>query len=141
MCLRRLILAVPVLLLLGGCAGLAETAIGLPSGILTKSIENPVTKNDLRRAESVIRVSAAALQAYKNYCETRPVGDRCDAVVQTLQSYSTRSRPLIRQLRTFVQKNDQVNAGVVFNTLRGIFQEFQLTAKQEGIPLPQLVVN
>lgn len=133
---RRLTLIVPVLLLLGGCAGLAETVTGLPTGILTKSIENPVTKAQLYKIENGLRVAVAGLQTYKNYCEGQPVGDRCDAVVQRLQGYSKRARPLVRSLRTFVKKNDQVNAGVVFQTLRSIFAEFRATAAQEGIPVP-----
>jgi hypothetical protein len=139
---RRSILAVPVLLVLGGCAGtlpsLAESAIGLPSGILTQSIQNPVTRDTLLRVESGLRIAVAGLQTYKNYCEGRPVGDRCDAVVVQLQSYSKRARPLVRQLRVFVRKNDQVNAGVVFTTLKEIFTEFRAVATREGIAVPNI---
>lgn len=142
---KRLIVVVPVLLVLGGCAtnpiaAIAETVGGLPSGVLTKSVQNPVTRDTLYRVENGLRVAVAGLQTYKNYCEGRPVGDRCDAVVAQLQSYSKRARPLVRQLRTFVRKNDQVNAGVVFQTLRGIFAEFQSTASREGIAVPNLGV-
>lgn len=131
-----LILIVPLLLPLGGCAGLAESAIGLPTGILTQSVQNPVTRDTLRRAESALRIAVVGLQTYKNYCENRPVGDRCDVVVGKLQGYSRSARPLIRQLRVFVRKNDQVNAQVVFTTLRGIFTEFRATAAAEGLPVP-----
>lgn len=138
---RKQILVVPVLLLLGGCstmqlAAFAETAVGAPSGILTKSVQNPVTRDTLYRVENGLRVAVAGLQAYKNYCEGRPVGDRCDAVVTKMQKYVKRSRPLIRQLRVFVRKNDQVNAVVVFKTLRAIFEDFRTTAAQEGIVVP-----
>lgn len=139
---RKSILAVPVLLLLGGCAGtlpsLAENVLSLPSGVLTQSIQNPVTRDTLYRVENGLRVAVVGLQTYKNYCNGRPVGDRCDVIVAQLQSYSKRARPLVRQLRTFVRKNDQVNAGVVFTTLRGIFAEFQTTAAREGITVPNI---
>lgn len=139
--LRKLILIFPVLLLLGGCAGMAETAIGLPSGILTSSVQNPITKDTLSRVESGMRVAVAGLQTYKNYCESRPVGDPCDAIVAQLQGYSVRARPLIRQLRTFVRRNDQVNARVVFATLRGIFNDFQAYAAQNGVPVASIGVQ
>lgn len=139
--LRKLILTFPVLLLLGGCAGMAETAIGLPSGILTSSVQNPITKDTLSRVESGMRVAVAGLQTYKNYCETRPVGDQCDAIVAQLQGYSSRARPLIAQLRTFVRRNDQINARVVFSTLRGLFSDFQAYAAQNGVSVASIGVQ
>jgi hypothetical protein len=138
--MRKLILAFPVLLLLGGCAGVAETALNLPSGVLTTSVQNPVSKNTLFRVENGLRIAVAGLQTYKNYCNGQPVGDRCDVVVVQLQTYSRRARPLVRQLRTFVRRNDQVNAAVVFTTLRGLFAEFSTYAAQNGVPVPQLGV-
>ena len=138
--MRKLMLIFPVLLLLGGCAGLAESVIGLPNGILTQSVQNPVSKDTLFRVESGLRVVVAGLQTYKNYCNTRPVGDKCDAVVQQLQAYSRQARPMVAQLRVFVRRNDQVNARVVFTTLKALFAEFQALATREGIPVPQLGV-
>lgn len=142
---RKLILIVPVLGLLGGCAGtlpsLAENALSLPSGVLTTSIQNPVTRQTLYRIENGLIVAVSGLNTYKNYCNNRPVGDPCDVVVARLQSYVKRARPLIRSLRTFVRKNDQVNAGVVFSTLRGLFTEFRITAAGAGIPVPEIGVQ
>lgn len=139
---RKSILAVPVLLLLGGCAGtlpsLAENALSLPSGVLTTNVRNPVTRNTLYRVENGLRVAVAGLQTYKNYCEGRPVGDPCDAIVARLQGYSKQARPLVRHLRVFVRKNDQVNAMVVFGTLKGIFEDFRATAAQAGISVPNM---
>jgi hypothetical protein len=140
---KKLTFVVPVLLVLGGCAtnpiaAIAETVTGLPSGVLTKSVANPVTRDTLYRVENGLRVAVAGLQTYKNYCEDRPVGDRCDAVVAQLQSYSKRARPLVRQLRVFVRKNDQVNAITVFGTLRAIWEDFRITAAQEGISVPNI---
>jgi hypothetical protein len=133
---KKLTFVVPVLLLLGGCAGLAENALGLPNGVLTQSVQNPIKKSDLYRLENGLSAGVAALQTYKNYCEGQPVGDRCDAVVATAQKYIARARPLLRSLRTFVRKNDQVNAKVVFTTVQGLIAEFRGFATQNGIPLP-----
>jgi hypothetical protein len=38
----------------------------------------------------------------------------------------------------FVRKNDQVNARVVFQTLQGVFAQFQATASREGIVVPNI---
>lgn len=137
---QKLILIVPLVFVLGGplggCASFAESAIGLPTGILTKSVQNPITIATLDRFENSLIVGAAALNTYKNYCNGRPVGDRCDAVVATMQGYSKKARPLLRQTRSFVRKNDQVNAKVVFEQIKGLVAAFRATAAAEGIPLP-----
>lgn len=137
---KTALMLVALLVPLGGCASLAENALNLPSGVLTTSVQNPVSRDTLLRVESGLRVAVAGLQTYKNYCERQPVGDRCDAIVARLQGYSRQSRPLVRQLRVFVRKNDQVNAQIVFTTLRGIFTEFRAVAAQEGIAVPNLGV-
>lgn len=135
------LLIVPLLLPLGGCAGIVESAIGAPSGLLTSSVQNPVTKNTLFRVENALRVAVAGLQTYKNYCNAQPVGDRCDAIVGQLQGYSVKSRPLVKQLRVFVRRNDQVNAQKVFATLRAVFVEYQTLAAREGLPVPTIGVQ
>jgi len=134
--MRKLILIVPVLLLLGGCAGIAETAIGLPSGVLTTSVQNPVTREHLYRLENGLIVGVTALQTYKNQCENRNLEASCIQVVAVMQAYVKRARPLLRQLRTFVRKNDQVNARVVFTTIQSLITEFRGVAAANGIPLP-----
>lgn len=126
---------------LGGCAGNAgaqfvENALKLPAGVLTTSVQNPVTKSTLYKLENALRVGVVALKSYKNLCENGTLEESCIDVVVRLQSYSRRSRPLLRQLRTFVRKNDQVNAQVVFTTIKGLIMEFRTTAVAAGIPVP-----
>lgn len=139
--IRTTIVSLVLLAPLGGCASLIESAVGAPQGVLTASVQNPVTKETLFRVENGLRVAVVGLQTYKNYCEQRPVGDQCDAVVARLQTYSRRARPLVRQLRIFVRKNDQVNAKVVFSTLRGLFGEFQNYAAANGVVVPSIGVQ
>jgi hypothetical protein len=134
--MRKLILIVPMLLLLGGCAGIAETAIGLPSGVLTQSVQNPVTREHLFRLENGLIVGVTALQAYKNQCENGNLPASCIQVVETLQAYTRRAKPLLRQLRVFVRKNDQVNARVVFTTIQSLIGGFRGVAASVGIPIP-----
>lgn len=138
--MRKLTLIVPVLLLLGGCAGIAETAIGLPSGVLTTSVQNPVTREHLFRLENGLIVGVTALQTYKNQCENGNLASSCIQVVATMQAYVRRARPLLRQLRTFVRKNDQVNARVVFTTIQSLITEFRGVAAANGVVIPAGVI-
>lgn len=121
----------------GGCASSAEGLLGLPSGVLTKSVANPVTKTDLYRIENGMLVVASGLRAYKKLCNNGSLPADCIKIVQDLQAGVHQSRPLIRQLRTFVRKNDQVNAAVVWNTLQGIIAQYRAEAAKAGVQLPQ----
>jgi hypothetical protein len=44
-------------------------------------------------------------------------------------------KPLIVQLRSFVDNNDQINAAVVYNQLRALYVNVKATASQLGINL------
>lgn len=132
----KIALLVTSLSLLSGCAGMAENALNLPSGVLTSSINNPVTKDDLYRVENGLIILVTGLKTYKKLCSAGTIDSRCVAVVTTLQGYSKKARPLIRALRTFVRKNDQVNAGVAFRTLQQLISDFRSTAAANGIQLP-----
>lgn len=136
--MKRMVPLVLVLSLLGGCAGVAETALNLPTGVLTKSVQNPVTPAILYRLENGLVVGVSAMQAYKTQCENGTLASSCIQVVQTMQAYVKRARPLLRQLRTFVRKNDQVNAQVVFTTIRSLITEFRNVAATHGVQLPPL---
>lgn len=122
---------------LGGCAGMAEQALNLPSGVLTQSVSNPVTREHLYRLENGLIVGVTALNSYKKLCNSGQLPSNCIATVATLQSYVKRGRPLLRQLRTFVRKNDQVNARVVFDQVQMLLVELRGTAAAAGIPIPQ----
>lgn len=120
----------------GGCASSAEGLFGLPAGTLTKSVQNPVTKADLYRVENGMRLAVAGLQEYKNLCNAETIAASCIGVVQKMQSYVHIGRPYLKQLRTFVRKNDQVNAAVVYNTLMGILQQVRNEATAAGVNIP-----
>lgn len=138
---KRLIPLLLALSLLGGCAGNAgaqfvENALKLPEGVLTTSVQNPITKATLFRVENGMRVAVAGLNTYKTLCENETLAVDCVDVVATLQGYSKKARPLVRQLRSFVRKNDQINAKVVFVQIRALIAEFRITATAAGIPIP-----
>lgn len=134
--MRKLILIVLLLWPLGGCASVAENALQLPSGVLTQSIQNPVTRAHLYRLENGLIVGVSALQSYKRLCENGTIDVSCVGVVARLQGYVRQARPALRALRTFVRRNDQVNARVAFSTLQNIIAEFRGTAAAAGIQLP-----
>jgi hypothetical protein len=134
--MRKLLVLVLVLPLLGGCAGAAEKVLNLPTGVLTQSVQNPITREHLYRLENGLVVGVSALQSYKNLCENGTLQSNCIQVVATMQTYVRRARPLLRQLRVFVRKNDQVNAKVVYQNVQQLIAEFRGTAAQYGIQIP-----
>lgn len=138
--MRRLILIVPVLLLLGGCAPLLESVLRVPPGLLTESIQNPITKEHLYRLEQSLIAGVTVMQAYKNKCEDGTLASSCIARVAQMQAYVKKARPYLVQLRVFVRKNDQVNARVVYTTITGLLAEFRNSAWAAGLPIANMGV-
>lgn len=142
--MRKLIRIFPIVLLLGGslslggCASLAESALSLPSGVLTQSVQNPITRDHLYRIENGLIVGVSALNSYKRLCDDGTLPASCIGVIQKLQAITRQARPVLRQLRRFVRQNDQVNAKVMFTTLQGLVAEFRGTATAAGISVPEL---
>lgn len=132
-----MVAALSVTVSLGGCAAMAEGALGLPGGFLTKTVQNPVKRSDLYRIENGLIVLISAASKYKALCEARRIADNCVAVVEKMQDYSRKSQPLKRSLRQFVRQNDQVNAWVIFSALRDLIADFRATAEGAGIQIPQ----
>lgn len=140
--MRKLILVIPLLFLpLGGCASLAEGALNLPTGILTESVQNPVTRNHLYRLENGLIVGVTALNSYKRLCNEGTLPANCIPIIEKLQAIVKQARPVLRQLRIFVRKNDQVNAKIMFVTVQNLVAEFRATAQSAGIPIPELGVQ
>jgi hypothetical protein len=138
--MRRLFLLPMIVVLalpLGGCAGTAESFLNLPTGVLTASVQNPVTKATLYKLENGLRVGVRALVTYRDLCDNGTLEASCIAVVTKLQAYSRRARPLLKQLRVFVRKNDQVNASVVYEQVKALITEIRATTSAAGIQLPQ----
>ena len=59
----------------------------------------------------------------------------CKANIRQIQAYTLQVKPLIAQLRSFVDNNDQINAAVVYNQLRALYVNVKATATQLGINL------
>jgi hypothetical protein len=131
--MKRLLLAIVLILPLTGCAGLAESVFNLPTGVLTKSIQNPVTTKQLYEIENGLVIAVVALNVYKDKCIRKEIEQSCRNTVRRLQTYTRKAPPLIKSLRSFVRENDQVNARVVFNSLYGLFTNFRALATAKGV--------
>ena len=131
--MKKILLAIVLILPLSGCAGLAESFLNLPSGILTQSVQNPVTKQQLYQIENGLTVAVVSLNVYKDKCVKKLIDQSCRNVITKLQVYTRKAPPLIRSLRSFVRNNDQVNAKVVFNSLYQLFTDFRIIAVANGV--------
>lgn len=132
----KMLFVLPLVVSVSGCASMAEGVFKLPSGALTQTYENPITKARLYKIQNALILGVTAMQSYKDLCEQRVLANNCIATVASLQGYVKKGRPLLRQLRVFVRKNDQVNARIVFTTLYAVIQDFRATATAAGITLP-----
>src|SRR5882672_1910754 len=113
--LFSLILILP----LAGCITLGEISTGI--SLATKTISNPVTKAEEAQIELAGDTIIQALLVYKQACIAGTADKNCKSNVAQIQAYTRQVRPLIAQLRTFVDNNDQINASVVYNNLKALY--------------------
>lgn len=128
--MRKIVLAIALSLSLAGCASLGN--IGTAISIATKSIANPVTRTEEVQIEAAIDAAIIVLKGYKRACIEGTADKNCRANIKTIQLYTSKMPPLIAQLRTFVDNNDQINAVVVYNQLLSLYGNFKSTAAQLG---------
>jgi hypothetical protein len=129
--------------LLGGCGGGATLgSIGddignVVSGIslATKSIDNPVSANDLYEIESSISIGFTALKTYKSACINGAADKNCRSNIAAIQVYTRQLPPYLNQLRLFVKNNDQIDAVTVYNQLIALYGNAKATADSLGVSL------
>jgi hypothetical protein len=131
--MKKLAFALVVAISLGGCAQLQT--LGTAFTLATKSVTNPVTKDDLYNIESGISIALSALQAYKRSCVQGVADKNCRANISAIQVYTRQLPPLLAQLRSFVKNNDQVNATVVYNQVVTLVTNFKTAAANVGVQL------
>jgi hypothetical protein len=131
--MRKIIIAVTLSLSLAGCADLQMITDGI--SIATKSVANPVTPADEAQVEVALGAAIDLLKAYKRACVEGTADVNCKANVRQIQAYTIQVKPLVGQLRTFVDNNDQINAAVVYNQLKALYVNVKATASQLGINL------
>lgn len=130
----RKTLAIALLALsLGGCAQLSTVGSGI--SLITKSVTNPVTTQDLYAVEASVRIAVTALQTYKRACLANAADKQCRANIAAIQPYTRQIPPMLAQLRSFVRQNDQVNAAVVYNQLVTLYGNLKASALALGVNL------
>lgn len=129
--MRKILLILTLALSLGACSTLQniETAVQLG----TASIANPVTKTRLNQMESAITIVFAGLKAWKTSCQQGLINADCKQQIRTAQIYTMQIPPYLKQLRTFVRNDDQVNATVVFNQLTTLIGTVKSQAAANGV--------
>lgn len=129
--MRKLALVLALTLALAGCAQLQT--VGTAWDLATKSVQNPVSKDDLYRIEAGIQIAFTALSTYKRACAQGLADERCRQNVAAIQVYTRQVPPYLAQLRGFVKTNDQVNASVVYNQLTMILTNIRNEAAARGV--------
>ena len=131
--MKRILLVLALTLPLSGCITFEDLAAGI--SLTTKSIANPVTPADEAKVELALGGAIHLLQVYKQACVENRADVNCRANIAQIQPYTRQIPPLIIRLRTFVDTNDQINAAVVYNTLKNLYVDVKSTAAQLGINL------
>ena len=132
--MRRFQLAVAAVLValsLGGCAQLSVLTQGI--SLATKTISNPVTKEDEAKVELAVDTALQVLLVYKRACIAGTADKNCKSNVAMLQPYTRAAVPLLGQLRQFVDNNDQINASVVYNQLTALYTNLKAAAQSVGV--------
>lgn len=128
--MKKLLLALALSLSVAGCASLSNIGTGI--SLATKSITNPVTRTEEVQIEAAIDAAVVVLKGYKQACLQGQADRRCRGNIIAIQKYTRQMPPLIAQLRTFVDNNDQINAIVVYNQLTSLYTNFKSAAAQLG---------
>lgn len=131
--MKRIALAVLLALSLGGCAQLSAVGTGL--SLVTKSVTNPVTENELFQIEASINILVKGLVAYRRACLAGDADKHCRSNILAIQPYTKEVPVYLVQLRTFVKNNDQINAANTYNTLVTLYGNAKDTALRLGVNL------
>lgn len=136
--LNRITVAL-VALSLGACASIPglpslqsiETAIHLG----TTSVNNPVTPERLDQAENALVLVFTGLNAWKASCKNGAIPPICRDQIASVQVYTRKLPPILKELRVFVRNNDQVNAFIAFNTFSNLIATVRTQAAQNGVTI------
>jgi len=102
---------------------------------VTKTINNPVTKEDLFQIEASLKLVTTGLKTYRRLCLQDAVDKNCRSNIEAIQPYSRQVEPLVVELTSFVRTNDQINAIVVYKRLVNIYTSITTEAAARGISL------
>lgn len=129
--MKKLLLALPLALSLGGCPSMSETLDVVK--VATVGVANPVTKQDLYNFENGMIIAFAGLNAYKRVCVQGAIDPSCKDVIRTLQVYTRQLPTLLANTRTFVKSGDQINARVAYSALTDLYSRFKSIATANNV--------
>lgn len=129
--MRKALASLSIVLVLGGCAQL-QTLQNVAK-FATATITNPVTKEMEAQIELGFDAGLQVLLAYRRACIAGTADVNCRRNIEVIQPYTRQAKPLIAQLRQFVDTNDQVNAVVVYNQLVTLYGSLKTSAAAVGM--------
>lgn len=129
--MRRILTSLAVVLALGGCAQL-QTLQNV-AHLATASVNNPVTPEMEAQIELGFDTALQILLTYRRACNAGTADVNCGRNIALIQPYTRQAKPLLVRLRTFVDGNDQVNAIVAYNQLRGLYGDLKTSAASVGM--------
>lgn len=130
--MKKIVLILALGISLGGCAAQLE-ALQAGISLTTKTITNPVTKEEEAKIELAMDTALQLLLTYKRACIQGTADVHCKGNIAMLQPYTRAAVPLIAQLRGFVDHNDQINAAVVYNQLTALYVNLKTAARSVGV--------
>lgn len=134
--MRKIALALFLSLSLAGCAQL-QTLQNVAK-FATATITNPVTKDMEAQIELGFDAGLQILLAYRRACIAGTADVNCRRNIEIIQPYTKQAKPLIAQLRSFVDNNDQVNAVVAYNQLVTLYGNLKTAAAGVGMNVGNL---
>jgi len=131
--MRKIILAMTLSLALAGCAQLQAITGGI--SLATASVANPVTPTKEGEIELALNSAVQVLITYKRACLAGSADKNCRDNIRQIQAYTRQIKPMVAQLRGFVDTNDQVNAVVVYNQLTTLYTNMKAAAASLGVSI------
>jgi len=130
---KRIFLAIIVSLSLAGCASMQAITDGL--SLVTASVTNPVTPIKEAQIELALNSAVKVLLTYKRACAAGGADVNCRDNIRQIQVYTRQIKPMVAQLRTFVDNNDQVSAIDAYNELKTLYTNMKAAAASLGVSL------
>lgn len=126
-------LALSVAVTLGGCATL-DKITGIPTSVLTTTINNPIGKEELADVERAYQAALGVANVYVELCRTRQIARAsCRPVVTRIQGYVGQAHAALMSLRGFVRNNDTVNAMSAIAAVKQAIADFRGSADYQAI--------
>lgn len=134
--MKRIVIVLALTLSLGACAQL-QTLQNVAK-FATATITNPVTKEMEAQIELGFDAALQILLSYRRACIAGTADVNCRRNIEIIQPYTRQAKPLIAQLRSFVDNNDQVNATVAYNQLVALYGNLKRSAAEVGMNIGSL---